>query len=135
MRPPSFEAWLGRVKVAKATFTVLGFVLVAAMGYSAGQPIDDALLRGLVAAVACYFVGWAAALWVCGELHANQIVRLRDEFQRHEIEKREQLQSLYEQRATAMGDYYNAAAAIGTPTEPMQAPPAVSQQPPQRRAA
>lgn len=117
-RPPSFEPWLARVKMARAALAVIGFVLVTALGYQGGIAPDDAALRGLAAAALCFLVGWAGSLWIASELYDMQIARLRRELQARELARELQVRELYEARMTAMG-----ADAGATRTTPMQPPP------------
>lgn len=98
MKPPTFEPWVGRVKIARTWIAVLGFVLVASLGYTSGHAWDESLARGLVAAVACYFIGWASALWICGELYHAQVSRLRTQLEEREAERERTIRETYEAR-------------------------------------
>lgn len=121
MKPPSFEPWLARIRLVRAWLAVVGFVLVSMVSYTNGVPADEAILRGIVVALICYFVGWASALWVFSELYGLQIGKLRAVAEEHERRKREQLQELYNQRIEALqggGD------AIDQPLSPLSPPPA-----------
>lgn len=104
MKPPSFEPWLGRVRLARACVAACGFLLVVVMGYDGGLGLDDAVLRGLGAAVVCYFVGWASALWICSELYNAQIGRIRRTLQDRESARHQQLQTMYDQRMESMNE-------------------------------
>jgi hypothetical protein len=137
MKRPSFEPWMGRVRVARALLACLGFTLVAARAFAGGMALEDALLRGLGAAVVCFFVGWASALWICGELYEADISRVRKELRRREEDRMEQLQSMYEQRAQVMNDLGGDMPEMSGMT-PMSAPAPIglaAQEPPDMRRA
>lgn len=99
----SFDPWMSRVRMARTSAAALGFALVSLLGYEAGLPFDDAILRGLVAAIICFFVGWASALWICGELFGAEISRRKQALREHERQRQEQLQQIYEQRVASLG--------------------------------
>jgi hypothetical protein len=126
------------VRLARALFACFGFAIVATRAFTGGMALEDSLLRGLAAAVICYFVGWASALWVCGELHAAEIARLRAEMTRREQERMQQLQSMYEQRQQMMGEFGGEMAPVEGMT-PMSAPTPIggpmAQEPPEMRRA
>lgn len=98
MKPPTFDPWVGRIKIARTWIAVLGFVLVGTLGYTSGQAWDESIARALVAAVACYFIGWASALWICGELYNVQVSRLKSVLEAREAEREQKIRDMYEAR-------------------------------------
>jgi hypothetical protein len=112
--PPSFEPWLARVRMARSFFAVTGFVLVTALTYMSGMPVDDAALRGIVVAVIGYFVAWGGSLWLFSELYFVQVNRIRTKLQEYEQMRADQLQQMYLRRLNVNGDAQNSNDTIDT---------------------
>jgi hypothetical protein len=103
IEPPSFRPMLGRVRMAKTLGAILGFVFVTALSRATGLEWYDATVRGLGAAVAFFFVSWASALWICSELHAAHIRKLKRQIHEHNEARERQIREIYEQRISQMG--------------------------------
>jgi hypothetical protein len=95
---PSFQPWLGRVRMARAWSAVIGLVVVTAVSHGGDRAWDESLLRGFVGAVVLYFVAWASALFLFGELYNVQVHRVREGIRQREEQRQRQLQELYDSR-------------------------------------
>lgn len=96
--PPSFDGWLSRVRAARAGCSGAGLLIVGIMSLTGGVDWVDAVLRGLVAALVCWFAGWALALWVCSELYLAEVRHARGLWERRENQRKRALRELYEHR-------------------------------------
>lgn len=103
IEPPSFRPMLGRIRMAKTLGAILGFIFVTALSRASGLEWYDATLRGLGASVAFFFVSWASALWICSEVHAAQIRRMKRQIYEHNENRERQIREIYEQRIAQMG--------------------------------
>lgn len=101
MKPPSFEPWLARVRMARVASAILGCIVVSTMSYDGGAGWDDALLRGLISAIVCYFVGWAGSLWICSELYQAHISKLKGKAEMRMMQRQMEIQDIYEQQVLA----------------------------------
>ena len=96
--PPSFEPWLSRVRMVRAWATVVGFVVVTGGSHSGGRGWDTAIIHGFFGATVLYFLAWASALFLFGELYNVQIQRSREAFHSRELARQVQLRDRYDAR-------------------------------------
>jgi hypothetical protein len=96
--PPSFKPWLARVRMARAWAAVVGFVVVTGLSRGADYSWLASLWRGFAGATVLYFVAWASALWLFGELYHAQLHQVRRQRLDREAARQAQLQQMYEQR-------------------------------------
>jgi hypothetical protein len=93
------------------------------MSYINGQTWDQALTNGFIAAIACYFIGWACMLWVAGSVHSANYARAqRDLRAQHEARDR-RMSEIVRKRLEAMGAEFDDS--VGTMTlngETLEAP-------------
>jgi hypothetical protein len=101
--PPSFEPWLGRVRLIRAWAAAVALVLVVAGSYTSGVELADAVMRGIIVAIVAYFIAWGSALWICSELYFHQIRKLKQRMAEHEAERVRQLQAIYKARLESIG--------------------------------
>lgn len=98
-------------------------MLLGGLSYLNGQSWDQALTNGFIAAIACYFIGWACMLWVAGSVHSANYARAhRDLRAQHEARDR-RMNEIVRRRLEAMGAEFDDS--VGTMTlngETLEAP-------------
>lgn len=95
---PTFQPWLGRVRAVRTWSAVVGFLAVTAVSHSSARGWDIAMLHGFVGAAVLYFVAWASALLLFGELYNVQVAHVRAELEAREADRRSLLQRRYDDR-------------------------------------
>lgn len=98
LQPPSFQPWLSRVRVIRAFGTVAGFVLVMGVARMESMAWEEAVFRGFAASIICFFLTWAAALWVCSELYQAELADIRKDAAERERERQVRVEELARQR-------------------------------------
>ena len=99
--PPSFERWLGRLQMVRTLSAMGGFMSVWLASYTSGLPCDAATVRGIIAAIVFHFFGWAAGLFVFGELYDHEVKSARRELEEKERERARRIEAYYRERLRA----------------------------------
>ncbi len=102
MRPPSFEPELSRIRFLRALAAITGFGVTVGVSLDVGVPVIDALLRGLGVAALMFFLGWAGAVLLLGELHTARIAALRRNIERRDADRSQRMEEILMQRYEAM---------------------------------
>ena len=101
--PPSFEPWFARIQMSRVVVATLALVGVATFSYTGGMDGQDALLRGIVAGMAGYFVAWTASLLIFGELYEAELRRRMQDLRVQRERRNQEMEELYRQRLAAKG--------------------------------
>ena len=96
--PPSFERWLGRLQMLRTLSAMGAFLLVFLASYTHGQSWDTSAIRGIVASIVFYFFGWAAGLFIFGELYDIEVRHARHELEIKEKERQRRIEEYYRER-------------------------------------
>ena len=96
--PPSFERWLGRLSMLRTVASMVGFIAVGLLSYDGGFPWEEAIVRGIVAAIVLYFFAWAVGLFLFGELYDAEVKQARRELEERERERARRIEQYYRDR-------------------------------------
>ncbi len=120
--PPSFERWLGRLQMLRTGAAMTAFMLVFLGTYSAGNGWETATVQGIVAAIVFHFFGWAAGLFIFGEMYDAEVRAARRDLEEKERERARRIEAYYRERLRAQQGLSTSAATLPdgsvVPTDP-----------------